>query len=200
MTQTIIPISASADDELVFRGAVGSSTYPPTSAVQRSSSDTNLYAARNFDTAASWYRILNGLMVFDTSSIPDGDTVTSAILRLWGLGRNNVNARMVAFDWYLRVGTDADYSEDALTTAHAGILTSAVVVDADNDFTLLNPAANINKSGNTGLRMHITGGEPTGTNQASFASFDRPTVPDPRLVIEHDTPPSVPTGLTATVL
>ncbi|MDP9439343.1 MAG: hypothetical protein M3P49_11460, partial [Actinomycetota bacterium] len=64
-----------------------------------------------------------------------------------------------------------------------GVLT----LDADNTLALDNAAANINKTGRSSLRSHVSGGQPTGKNVVAFSAFDDTTAGrgDPRLLVDY---------------
>lgn len=131
-----------------------------------------------------------GLLRFDTSVLPSGVVVTSAVLRLRGVGKWDDDSRSLVAEWYLPTfgpgPAPADYSTTVVSDAHAGTAIAALVTGADNDLALLDAADNINKSGYTGLRLHVTGAEATGDNYFQFASFDHATLDAPRLIVEYE--------------
>lgn len=169
MGQTSYAIAASGDDARVYKQ---SATYPPTGSVIRETTAATAGAARYNNGSSTDFFIMNGLYRWNTSDLASL-TIPSAYLQIVGNGANdNPDSRQLTLDWYLFDGTDADYSETALTNAHAGTLIGTIGVGSLYQIPLLNPNANINKTGMTGLRAHVSGGLPTGANRCYFESFD----------------------------
>lgn len=78
----------------------------------------------------------------------------------------NADSRTFNMDWHTWVTCGAgDYITTCLTTAFTGPLSG---IGASQSFTLTNGPANINTSGNTGLRSCIGGLQPVGTNSANI--------------------------------
>jgi hypothetical protein len=180
--QATFNIAASADDEIVYRDG---GTYPPTGAVQRLLDTTDIWADRGLYSGPS-YRILVALMRWDTSSLPDDCVVTGATLRLRIVTINNNESRSATLGWYLRNGTDTDHATIKETNPHAGTLLSTITNNTDNDFVLLDVDTGVNKSGYTGLRLHISGTAPTvGENSLWLAAFDNVALTEPRLIVDY---------------
>lgn len=178
-------VSASEDDGRVYRGGP---TYPPTDIVFVSTASAfDLYAGRELNTVSLNYFIQNGMVRWDTSSIPDNATITSATFRGYVSGTNDNDNRSLTADWYTAWPIDtADYSEIPQTSANAGFDITSIVSNANNDFVLQNAAANVSKTGYTGLRFHISGGQPVGGyNTVQFRSFDQLTNPKPTLIVTY---------------
>jgi hypothetical protein len=132
-----------------------------------------------------YYHIL-GLVRWDTSSIPDGDTILSATAKFAfdGIWQDDVPKRLVVIDWHLPAFDTTDYIYPVGTNAHMGrALDTFTGAGAYNDFPLLN-AYQVNTSGYTGLRIGISGGAPTGMNAIQIAQVADAS-PQPRLVVEH---------------
>lgn len=108
------------------------------------------------------YACANLLLYFPTWVVPG--TITAANLLMVG-AFTTANSRQVSLEWHDWGGTSdsGDYTATAATDAHAGFDPGSTPVLINE--ALLNPAANINQSGYTGLRMHVSGGTPTGVNQ-----------------------------------
>ncbi|HEX7050015.1 MAG TPA: hypothetical protein VF188_07345 [Longimicrobiales bacterium] len=184
---TTLSVAASGDDGEV---SASSAAYPPTSGSTFSTNNALVQAMRRFRTfPASGYDVAVCLFRFDTSSLA-GATVNSATFRAVVTSRASVDARNITIEWYPASNWPIDISDwtnTAGTSAHAGTAITSLTLNADNDFTLSNPDANINKSGYTGFRVHVDGGQPTGSNAAIFSSFDDTTHAGPRLIVDYTT-------------
>ena len=121
------------------------------------------------------YYVRRADLQFDTSGIPDGDTVTAAVLTMYGnnSGGGNVNADTVVAlnntdNANLASTLEAEDMDDFGTTSIGSTALSAYTnAGANVDLTLTSYTA-INKTGTTriGLRLQkdIDNTEPTGTN------------------------------------
>jgi hypothetical protein len=133
------------------------------------------------------YQIFDALLRFDTSSIPDDATITAATLKLFVTAKANSNGRNLVADWYDTANWPidaADYQQDPAGTALTGSPLGSATVSAMNSFTLTN-LSSVSLTGQTGLRLQIDGGQPTGDNYLQLASFDSTTNPKPQLVITY---------------
>lgn len=130
-------------------------------------------------------------MKWDTSSLPDNATINTATLRVWVATTAITDARQVTGDWFTWVGNNAttDYSETPQTNAHAGTNISTFTQGASADLALTNADANISRTGITYLRLHCSGGQPTGTNWFEVASWDDTVNPEPQLIVDYSVPP-----------
>lgn len=157
--------------------------YPPAGAIVTGTTDPELSVRREF--IAQWYYVFVVLLRWDTSSLFDDATVLSATLRLHTseTGISDVDSRSLTVEWYDAgtIGAE-DYAATAVGDAHAGTALSAIVPSADNDFALLAPTS-VNLTGYTGLRLHISGGVPSGSNIVDFASSEHATLPEPMLLV-----------------
>lgn len=192
---TFFSVAASGDDGIVT--ALGDETWPPEDPPVAVTNGTTIRATKYWTGTLISSEITVAILRFDTSALPDDAVVTSAILRLWITNKVDLSNRSLAFDWYGSGASidAADYSTNgAAGTAHAGTDIGSIVDDADNDF-VLTALENISLAGVTGLRVHITGGQPgeNQNNQVDFASFDHGTLVEPRLIIEFTEEPSAPT-------
>lgn len=192
MPQSIFEVSTDWHD--LFVVASGAS-YPPGGAPVYSSTQTEIFGpTREF--GAGTYQVKNGLLLWDTSSLPDDATVTAATLRLKFSWVANPDSRSFTADWFAwGASAAADYSLNgdaagfaAGTTAHSGTSLGSITVNADNDFALTN-LSNISKTGNTYLRLHVSGGQPAGANQLTFYAQEHTTEPAARLIVDYTTVP-----------
>jgi len=185
-------VSAGGDDGYL---EAANAAYPPPAVTTTDATGSNLLVRRNLQ--GSKYRIANGLLRWNTANcLPANATVVAATLRLFVQGKNDNNNRALIADWYNWGATiDAsDYQAAAQSTAlspagacGATCNLTSIVVNADNNFTLDN-VANVNVTGLTYLRLHISGGTPSAQNALTIASFDNTTLPEPRLVIDYVAP------------
>lgn len=189
MAEETIEILASGDDAIAY--AV-STSYPPGAGTGTDDVTTTGTSERSRYAADDW-AVSNTLLRFSTGTpIPDGATITAAVLRLRGTAKNDsADALSITWEWYAFDGTvdNSDWTNTPATTAHAGRTIASLGTAGDEDFTLLNPDSNITKvdGAYTGLRSHCTApGTPAGINYWRYASFDAGTV-NPKLIITYTT-------------
>lgn len=177
-------IAANGNDGIVWRSGPA---YPPAGAAQNDTTDISITADRGY--IGGQYFVQNGKLKWDTSSLPDGATITAATLRIVPVYVVNTNSLSLTMDWYVFDGSSSDFSHNALTTAHSGTALSAVTsLNTANDFALTN-LSNISKTGTTGIRLHISqrasDAAPTGDNGLSFASREDTTYTEPQLIVTY---------------
>lgn len=180
---TTFNVAAGGDDGYVYRAS--SSVYPPDTSTTVDTSDTIVGVEKNL--SGGQFAILISLLRWDTASIPDDATIDAATLRLRKTASSpvSVDSRSLVAEWYEPGTIDTeDYTATVVSDAHSGTALTSITADADNDFALTN-LSSVNKTGYTGLRLHISGGQPTGNNTAYFASFDHSTLTEPRLIVEY---------------
>lgn len=165
-------IQASGDDGRVF--GKSHSHYPP--AVQHSITGAqSLLTARSYYTMAHppYYHIGNSLMRWDTSSLPDGANIVSATICVTVNKVFDADNRDLTADWYSPDNwpiNNADYSKTAQTTALGGEPLSnfspgTALIHLDN-------TTGVSTTGFTGIRLHVSGGKPTGKNYLRMGSGD----------------------------
>jgi glucose/arabinose dehydrogenase/PKD repeat protein len=186
-TLTFSVLASGDDGALEVSGKVGSS-YPPSGTPTVDTTSTVLTVGRR--RVANRYRVLAALIRFDTSAIPDGATITSATLRLRVTAKSDADNRNLVAEWY--PGSNwpidvADYSLTSSANALVGADITALTTGATNTFALVN-AANVSKTGYSGLRLQVDGGQPAGDNQVQFASWDSTSLPEPQLVVTYTIP------------
>jgi hypothetical protein len=177
-------ITAGADDGYVTSKSAG---YPPTGTITWGSTDGSTWIERYL--SGGQYAVTHGLFRFDTSSLNEAWTITGATLRLQIFIVNDADGRSVTADWYTFGLTSADHTNTAGTNAHAGTplasLTENASTGSQNDLALANAGANVNKNGTTGLRLYISGGEPTGINNVELATLENTVAAEPQLIVEY---------------
>lgn len=176
---TTFNVSASGDDGSVF---ASDASYPPGADSAGTASQSTL-TRRTFSGALFSVEVV--LVRWDTSSLPDAATVDAATFRPRVIATGDADGRSFTAEWYEAgtIGTE-DYTSTAGTDAHAGTLIGELLQGGDNDFALAN-VSNVSLTGYTGLRLHISGGQPTGNNFIEFATFDNETLTEPRLIVDY---------------
>lgn len=109
---------------------------------------------------------------FDTSALPDDATVTAATLKLYATTLQDTDDRNFQCEYYTGwpIGTE-DYTTSPGNDAHSGTPLDSLTLNIYNSFSLSN-LGSISKTGYTGFRCSISGGQPTGLNHALFAAYD----------------------------
>lgn len=190
---TTFSVAASGDDGHTYKQGT---TYPPTGATGVNTTHTSLLVSRK--TFSGGYQVSNGLVRWDTSSLPDLATVGSATMRIFVDTVGDGDNRVFTAEWYSAWPIDeADYAETAVGGASpsAGWDIGAIVAGQDNNFSLINYDLNISRTGSTGLRLHISGAQPLAMNQVGSYTYDSATQPEPRLILTYTDP--APTILSA---
>jgi hypothetical protein len=175
---TVFTVATSADDghveaiSGVWRPAAGTTAYTTTS---------QIIAYNN-----AGYNNTLGFVRFDTSAIPGTQTILTAALRIYIIATASANARNITADWYDAGSTitTADYTATVGTNACAGVTIASFAIGL-NDIALLNPDANINRTGYTGLRLFVDGAAPTGENYIQFRAADYAPGPRPQLLVTY---------------
>jgi hypothetical protein len=192
-----IPIAAGADDGVTSKdGAIND--WPPANNPSTQVTLTELLVRKVRHTTFGFAEIIVGHLIFDTSSIPDDAIVSSATLRIRAMVSQESEVRTLDFEWYNH-GTDIDATNDWVadvgTTAASvpGATWQAWTLPSTQDIVLSSPEVNINKSGETGIRFGIGGGQPAaGSNNDTnlqVASLEHATDPEPQLIISYNVQP-----------
>ncbi len=187
MASVEVHIAASGDDGRVRK--VGA-TYPPSGAEEVLLTNTIIEIQRHL--SGGTYRNFCGLLRFDTSVVPVGSTITSATLgvRTSGTAIGDADGRTLDAEWYS--GNAWADSGTATGTYVLNVGTDALVVDltglttvTDYNWSLTNPE-NVVAGGWTGIRLGISGGQPTGLNEIFLYSWDHSTQPEPTLTVTYE--------------
>lgn len=165
-----ISIAAAADDGYASKTSGG---YPPSGATSTTLTDGILYTWRDLNAGA--FTVMVVILRFNTALLPHFHTLESVNLRatVSDFASNETPPRNLTGEWFTYTGTDSDYAQDAASTAFSGVsIPSVSTIGLRVNIPLSNIAANVNRSGYTGLRLHIDGGQPTGRNYVGFQSFE----------------------------
>ncbi len=151
-------------------------------------------AARSFFTvgrraAFGSYYVFVGLLRFDTSALPDGATVTSAVLRLHVKGKADGDNRGLVGEWYGASNwpiDGGDWSLNSSGTALPAADLTGIPVGSVSSFDLVG-LGSVSRTGSTGLRLHLSGGQPSADNYLQAAAFED-SLPEPQLVVSYTLP------------
>ena len=165
-------------------------------------------------TGGSNYRTLyRGIYIFDTSSLPDTDTVTAATLSFYGSTKTNANAATPDINVYGNSKTDSDtalanaHFENAGSTAYSDTAVSYAgwSTSGYNDFALnATGIASISATGRSrfttrNANYDVSGSSPStsgGSQSFSYLSAitaeTAGTTQDPKLVVTHTAPVGTP--------
>jgi hypothetical protein len=130
------------------------------------------------------YRVFNGLLRWDTSSIPDDATITDATVTYTLNLKQDTGGRNVVGEWY--AGTNwpidcTDHTATVGTTAFNQDLTTVVSP------LVLTGVSTVNKTGYTGLRFGISGGAPASQTESIFYMEDSDSGNDLLLTVTYTT-------------
>lgn len=177
-------IAATADDKEVRRVSSGANEYPPAGTITHISAAAGIEVAR---TGGGTYTTRNICLKWNTSSLPDTALISAALLRVQIVAKSSDDSRSITCDWYVFDGTSSDYSTGALTTAHAGTSIASLPSSGSHDFSLISPGT-ISTTSITGLRMHVSGGQPTAFNQMIIADYDHSSLAEAQLLVTYTVP------------
>ena len=163
--------------------------YPPTtcSSVDTTSSNVKTSKIRSGPNR----NVFTSMLKWDTSSIPDSATITAADFKPYITLLQDADSRNWDGEYYSSSNWPincADWIVNAGTTAFAEDLTN-LTVDTRATITMSSPTS-ISKTGDTGLRMSISGGDPSGFNNVSFEDY---LGNDAELVVTYIIDPTVST-------
>jgi hypothetical protein len=134
------------------------------------------------------YEVIVPLLRFDTSGLPDGATITSATLRVFVTKKGDADDRSLMAEWYPGSSWPIDAADFALSSsgsALAGSDVTGLTVGAVNAL-VLSGLSSVSTTGWTGLRLHLSGGQPAGDNYVQMAAFGSAN-PAAELVVTYTT-------------
>jgi hypothetical protein len=181
-------VSAGGDDGDVSVAGAQAAGYPPSGAAAPNASGSVFTAGRRL--AWGEFEVLTALLRFDTSALPDNATVTSVRLRLHVTGTADANDRSLVGEWYSTANWPIDATDWTLSAganALPGADITALVKNATAELNLTGPAG-ISLNGYTGLRLGISGGQPSGDNYVQISALEHPGKPEPQLIVTYTTP------------
>lgn len=133
----------------------------------------------------STYIVSNVIAEWDTSSLPDDAYIERAYID-WGVvDVESADSRSLSADYYDSDGGAiclgacfgmSDYSPDAQIGAVTAQPLDTFAAGNSGRIELENADANIDRAGNTGVRLHITGSAPSGHNYLQLVSDQSPTL------------------------
>jgi hypothetical protein len=181
MAQQTFQVAAGGDDG--FAESTFPASYPP-AYLQHQMAQTTLDCSRAFSGGGYWANI--PLLRFDTSTLPDNATITAATLQIQTTATpSNPDSRSLTASWNSWNGTSSDYSTTAQTDALAGLALSSIGAAGIKNIPLDN-VTGVSKTGTTYLKLFISGGQPTGVNNLTIASFEHATAQEARLIVDYD--------------
>ena len=187
MTVSNFPIAAVGNDGGTI-SATPQAVYANAAFDSASVTNTNDAALRTLSGGDFYIRYAH--FRWDTSSIPDADTVSAATLRMYLDTKQDTDNRNLQGDWHdfdvptVGLGSE-DWVHDAPTANAFAEDITGLTDGANNTITLSNVAANISKTGFTGIRVGVSGGEPTGTNRFDIAMLEHATSDEAMLSVTH---------------
>lgn len=171
-------------------GSLSGATYPSLASFATNDGNGTIYANRGFNGSGTYF-VDNALMYFDTSTLPNDAIVTAAELEVVVIVVADTDNLSVIGEYYAYDGSPTvagDITLDEVADAIAPVDISGIGLSTDI-FTLTN-VSNINKTGNTGLRLKVTkraaDAAPTGFNYIGMAEFEHATLAAPVLRVTWD--------------
>jgi hypothetical protein len=201
MTVVTIPIAAGADDGYISHDQAPNA-WPPvggSGAVLTDATAAGIRVRKVRHGTFNFSQSSVGALIFDTSAIPDDATITAATLQVV-VGVSNVQgslAKTLDLEWYdFGAGIDdaGDWVENLVSASAGSVPFATWSAWADNatvNISLSNPTS-INKSGETGIRIAHSSGDPGAgvqDNEVTFYAFENATFNEPRLVVTYTEAP-----------
>ena len=156
------------------------------------------------EKSGAFYRQEIGLLRWDTHTLGPGTTL-SAILRVQiGIPVSQADFPALSCGWvtdWAPCDAATDYTPVPLTSAFS-VAASTLVDGATTDFTLINVAANVNRSGVTAMKCFVrlaSNAAPSGINFVNFTSYSQDPSNAPRLIVTDANTPTPGNTATPTV-
>lgn len=200
-TTITIPIASGPKDGHITREKIPV-VWPPDGAITPNDFADTAYAVflrKVYHTTFNFSECALACLMFDTSSLPDDAIITSATVRAVLADKQIAGglAKNLDLEWYdFLDGTidAADWAENISPTAGTIPFAtwSAYAIGASIDIPLSNADANIDRSGETGIRLAFSSGALSGAtnpdNILTFYSLENVTYAEPKLIIAYSLP------------
>ncbi len=180
-------VAASGDDGDIGVRAPLSGGWPPSGTAAPYT--TGSYFTVGKRNAFGNYEVFDGLIRIDTSSLPDNAQISSATLTIYTVGKADGDARGLIGSWYSAANWPidaADWTLDAGTSALTGTPLSTLATNTTATLSLQNPGQ-ISTTGQTALRLGLSGGAPSKDNYLQIAARDG-SKPPAKLTITYTLP------------
>jgi hypothetical protein len=190
--QSVFPIAVQADDAFISRSDANATVWPPPGGTGVDIVDPTSTWIQPERTKLDYgqglrYWLGNGFLRFNTSSIPDGASISAAFLQINVAFAQASNDLLI--EWYTWTPPIAVANWTSTNSSNAGSFSSGGGGGGIGVVTIpLTTPSNINLSGYTGFRLHaqIASEPPTGENTFYLSSFDHTTHQEPRLVVNYE--------------
>lgn len=150
-------------------------TWPPSAGDTLSTNGTIAFVGKQAAAGPIFAEFVS-MLRFDTSVIADDATVISAELQLYVTSTTNVDSLSVVGDYTPLAFTLADFQRNVGNSAFNAVSISALTASAYNSITLKDAAANINKTGNTDIKLGSTNlasdAAPTGISVLQYRNVE----------------------------
>ena len=185
------------DGDCYMQGAGGgaySTAHNASSSTSATATGTNLYIQNYYSSGGGGVYILSrGFVLFDTSSLTSGATISGAVMSLWAVYRTEANAGQAVI--HIVASTPANtnniVADDYDQTGSTSFASSAVTTAQYNNFTLnASGITNVSKTGISkfGIRLDgdLNSSTPTGANEVDIRAADYTTPgQEPYLVVTY---------------
>jgi len=176
--------SAGSDD--AFSDDTGTSYPPPAPHGSWDGADGN-WIIRSYESDTGLYKINLAHLRIDTSALPDNAVVTDATRHIRTVGGYGDNGRGMVGEYYNAWPIDGtDWTETDSDSAWDVVDYSLITLGTWRMFNLKDVDNQINKTGYTGFRIHVSGGIPSGRNQMWVSTSEG--TEDPYLTIDYTLP------------
>lgn len=181
---TTVGMAASGDDGHVLKTK---GTYPPSDVGATINNTLNItFAGRTYNAG---FTVTVSLMRWNTSSLGASAIPTAAYFNPTynTAAYYDTDNRSYAVEWYSAANWPIDALDHAMTAPGSPVITRDLTgIPLGGTETLACASlTGVDPTGYTGIRIHITGGQPTGNNQVSFYAWDHTTQPEAKLIVDY---------------
>jgi hypothetical protein len=180
----VLTSSIVSTDHDVWLSSASSTSYPvPATSLARNASTTALTVERTFYSGK--YYVRGAELRFDTSGIPADAEIEKATLLLYPTYVSTTDSRSLAAEWFKDwTGTSSDWTGTASASA-GSVPLIAITPDQLISIPLQSATNNINRGGYTDFRLHMDGGQPSGSNKVILAAYDSTLGQPARLEVSY---------------